>query len=194
MKLSNKKTLLKKEQILSAAIDIVKKRGFSGATMEEIAAELLMTKGSLYYYFKNKSDLMYQCHNFVLSQATEELEEILAKGGPVKEVLRKMIEKHIHYAIEEKETFNLIMEPKRYFNKEQLELVLKLRNYYEGLFDEIIQRGLKSGDFHAEDPAIARMIILGAMNWIQQWYRVDGRLSKEEIVKIYYDYIIKILE
>lgn len=162
--------------------------------MEEIAAELLMTKGSLYYYFKNKSDLMYQCHNFVLSQATEELEEILAKGGPVKEVLRKMIEKHIHYAIEEKETFNLIMEPKRYFNKEQLELVLKLRNYYEGLFDEIIQRGLKSGDFHAEDPAIARMIILGAMNWIQQWYRVDGRLSKEEIVKIYYDYIIKILE
>ncbi|MDQ0163604.1 TetR family transcriptional regulator [Aeribacillus alveayuensis] len=194
MKLSNKKTLLKKEQILSAAIDIVKKRGFSGATMEEIAAELLMTKGSLYYYFKNKSDLMYQCHNFVLSQATEELEEILAKGGPVKEVLRKMIEKHIHYAIEEKETFNLIMEPKRYFNKEQLELVLKLRNYYEGLFDEIIQRGLKSGDFHAEDPAIARMIILGAMNWIQQWYRVDGRLSKEEIVRIYYDYIIKILE
>jgi AcrR family transcriptional regulator len=194
LKLSNKKTLLKKEQILSAAIDIVKKRGFSGATMEEIAAELLMTKGSLYYYFKNKSDLMYQCHNFVLSQATEELEEILAKGGPVKEVLRKMIEKHIHYAIEEKETFNLIMEPKRYFNKEQLELVLKLRNYYEGLFDEIIQRGLKSGDFHAEDPAIARMIILGAMNWIQQWYRVDGRLSKEEIVKIYYDYIIKILE
>ena len=63
----------KKEQILTSAIEIINRRGYSGTTMEEIAAELLMTKGSLYYYFKNKSDLMYQCHKFVLFQATEEL-------------------------------------------------------------------------------------------------------------------------
>ena len=57
MKLSERKTLKKKEQILMTAIAVVNKRGYDGATMEEIAAELLMTKGSLYYYFKNKSEL-----------------------------------------------------------------------------------------------------------------------------------------
>ncbi|GGC89519.1 TetR family transcriptional regulator [Thalassobacillus devorans] len=194
MKLSERKVLRKKEQILLSAINIINQKGYSGTTMEEVASELLMTKGSLYYYFKNKSDLMYQCHNFVLSQATKDLESILEDGGPVKDVLKKMIETHITYAIDEKETFNLIMEPKRFFNEEQLELVLKLRNHYEGLFDEIIQRGIEVDEFHAEEPKIARMIILGAMNWVQQWYRPEGRLSKEDLITLYSDYILKILE
>lgn len=194
MKLSEKKTLEKKEQILSSAIEIVKRRGYSGARMEEIAAELLMTKGSLYYYFKNKSDLMYECHNFVLSQATEELEEILCEEGSAEVILRNMITTHIEYAVEEKETFNLIMEPKRFFKKEQVNLVLKLRKNYEGLFDQIILRGIQEGIFQTKEPFIARMIILGAMNWIQQWYKARGRLSKKEIVEMYNDYIIKILK
>ncbi len=163
--------------------------------MEEIAAELLMTKGSLYYYFKNKSDLMYQCHNFVLSQAIEDLEEILNHvNGTAIDTLRKMIETHMEFAIEEKEVFNLIIEPKRFFNEEQLVLVLKLRKKYETLFDQIIQRGIASGDFRADEPSIARMIILGAMNWVQQWYKPNGRLLKEEVVAIYTNYILKILK
>jgi AcrR family transcriptional regulator len=193
MKLSEKKTLRKKEQILASAIEIINKKGYSGATMEEIAAELLMTKGSLYYYFKNKSDLMYQCHNFVLSQATEELEDILNEEGSVKGILHKMVAAHIDYAVEEKETFNLIMEPKRVFNKEQLDLVLILRKNYEGLFDRIIKRGMESGEFSAKEPTIARMIILGAMNWVQQWYKPNGKLTKEELVGLYSDYVTKIL-
>lgn len=195
MKLSEKKILRKKEQILLSAIEIVNRRGYSGATMEEIAAELLMTKGSLYYYFKNKSDLMYQCHNFVLSQATEDLQEILncEEGSPT-EILVKMIDAHMEYAIDEKEVFNLIMEPKRFFNEEQLELVLKLRKEYENLFDQIIKRGITSGDFRVEDPSIERMIILGAMNWVQQWYNPNGRLLKEEVIEKYTKSILKILK
>jgi hypothetical protein len=37
------------------------------------------------------------------------------------------------------------------------------------------------------------MIILGAMNWVQQWYKPNGRLLKEEVVAIYTEYILKIL-
>ncbi|MFT4414770.1 TetR/AcrR family transcriptional regulator [Fredinandcohnia humi] len=194
MKLSEKKVLKKKEQILLSAITIINQKGYSGATMEDIAAELLMTKGSLYYYFKNKSDLMYQCHNFILSQATEDLRDILHAEGTVEEILRHMIATHIDYAVEEKETFNMIMEPKRFFNTEQLHLVLKLRKEYESLFDQIISRGVETGSFLAKEPKIARMMILGAMNWVQQWYKPGGRLSKEELVELYSDYILKILK
>lgn len=194
MKLSEKKILRKKEQILASAIEIVNRRGYSGATMVEIAAELLMTKGSLYYYFKNKSDLMYQCHNFVLSQAIEDLEEILNdEDSSATEILKKMIATHMEYAIEEKEVFNLIIEPKRFFNEEQLELVLKLRKKYEDLFNQIIKRGAARGEFQAEEPSIVRMIILGAMNWVQQWYNPKGRLKKDEVVDLYTKYILKIL-
>ena len=59
MKLSEKKLQKKKQEIILSAVKIVNKKGYQGATMEEIAAELLMTKGSLYYYFKNKEDLYF---------------------------------------------------------------------------------------------------------------------------------------
>lgn len=194
MKLSEKKILKKKEQILLSAITIVNRRGYDGATMEEIAAELLMTKGSLYYYFKNKGDLMYQCHKLVLAQATEELEEDLQGDGTAEEILRKMVATHINYAVEEKETFNLIIEPKQLFNSEQIEPVLKLRKHYASLFDRVIERGVTSGVFHVKDPIIVRMIILGAMNWIQQWYNPTGRMDKEELKQQFADYIIKIVK
>lgn len=194
MKLSERRTLEKKEQILLTAITIVNRRGYDGATMEEIAAELLMTKGSLYYYFKNKSDLMFQCHNLILSQATKELEENLNGEGTAEEILRQMIDTHINYAIEEKETYNLIIEPERIFDDEQLTPVLELRKYYSGLFDQVIARGIASKEFLVEEPIIIRMMILGAMNWIQQWYRPDGRLTKEELKKNYGDYILKLLK
>ena len=116
MKLSEKRTLQKKEQILLIAINVVNQRGYDGATMEEIVAELLMTKGSLYYYFKSKSDLMYQCHSFVLSQATIEFENALNGTGAAEEVLRSMIATHMDYAIDEKETFNMIIEPRQLFD------------------------------------------------------------------------------
>ncbi|MGE7024195.1 TetR family transcriptional regulator [Solibacillus cecembensis] len=194
MKLSEKKILKKKEQILLSAITIVNRRGYDGATMEEIAAEMLMTKGSLYYYFKNKGDLMYQCHKLVLAQATGELEEELQGEGTAEKILRKMVATHINYAVEEKETFNMIIEPKQMFNPEQIEPVLKLRKHYSSLFDQAIEKGVAVGEFHVKEPIIVRMIILGAMNWIQQWYSATGRMAKEELKQHFADYVIKLLK
>lgn len=194
MNLSERRLLAKKDQIVSTAISVINRSGYEGATMEEISSELLMTKGSLYYYFKSKGDLMYQCYNFVLSQATKELEEELHKEGTAENILRNMIKKHIDYAIDEKETFNLILEPKRTFDQEQLQPVLQLRKYYAGLFDQVIAKGIKSQEFSVKKPVIARMMILGAMNWIQQWYQSDGQMERKELQEIFGDYIVKILK
>ena len=45
--------------------------------MEEIAAKLLMTKGSMYYYFKNKDDLLYQCHLMIMELCLEGIEKVV---------------------------------------------------------------------------------------------------------------------
>ena len=36
-----------------------RRKGYHGATMEEIAAQLRMTKGNLYYYFATKEEILY---------------------------------------------------------------------------------------------------------------------------------------
>ncbi|WP_075617182.1 TetR/AcrR family transcriptional regulator [Paenisporosarcina indica] len=194
MKLSEKKLLKKKEEIILSAVKIVNRKGYRRATMEEIAGELLMTKGSLYYYFKNKEDLVFQCHEKVLSQATEELESHLNECISYEEKLRRMIATHIQYAIEEKETFNMIIKPDQTFSTEQLNPILVIRHEYAGLFDRVIREGIAHREFTIKEPKIARMILLGSMNWIQQWYSPQGGKSMEELQEIYADYLIKVVK
>lgn len=195
MRLSEKKLLKKKEEIILSAIKIVNRKGYQGATMEEIAAELLMTKGSLYYYFKNKEDLIFKCHELVLSKAMEELQIYLDEDDVTYEQrLRNMIVTHIHYTIEGKEIFNLIIKPNETFSTEYLNPILEIRNNYARYFDLVIQRGIEAKEFLIFEPKIARMILLGSMNWIQQWYSPEGIMTKEEIQAIYSDYLVKMVK
>ncbi len=52
--------------ILKSAAKAFRKLGYHGATVEQIAAALHMKKGNLYYYFKNKEDILYACHDYSL--------------------------------------------------------------------------------------------------------------------------------
>ncbi|GGA19312.1 TetR/AcrR family transcriptional regulator [Psychrobacillus lasiicapitis] len=194
MKLSEKKLQKKKQEIILSAVKIVNQKGYQGATMEEIAAELLMTKGSLYYYFKNKEDLLFQCHEMVLGQAINELQDYFQEDLSNEQKLRKMIANHIRYMIEEKETFNMIIKPDQTFSKDYLHPILRKRNEYAASFDEVIQKGVEEGEFTIKEPKMARMILLGSMNWIQQWYRLDGDKSIEELQAIYADYLLKVVK
>ena len=53
-------------EILKSAAAAFRRRGYHGASVDEIASALEMTKGNLYYYFRNKEDILYACHEYSL--------------------------------------------------------------------------------------------------------------------------------
>ncbi|PLT33266.1 TetR/AcrR family transcriptional regulator [Bacillus sp. V5-8f] len=193
MTIRERKNAKKREDILRSAAGILSRKGYQRTTMEDIAAELLMTKGALYYYFKNKEDLMYQCHSFILSNAVDTLGKIVAVEGTVVDKLRKAIITHIDFAINEKETFNMIIKPDQTFTDDRLMTILGQREVYAAIFDQLIQQGVDNGEFHKVDVKMVRMIILGATNWIQQWYSPKGQYNQKEVSKLFSDYLLRIL-
>src|SRR5690606_9772342 len=107
--------------------------------------------------------------------------------------MEKAIKVHLDIAIQEKEIFNLIVKPEQIFSEENIEDIVKKRDAYAGLFDKIIAQGVERGEFNLRQQKMARMIILGATNWIQVWYSEKGEFSKEEIEEIYAEFLIKML-
>src|SRR3982750_1077054 len=67
--------------ILKSAAKAFRKLGYHGATVEQIAAALHMKKGNLYYYFKNKEEILFACHQYSLDQLTQLLEQIHISGA-----------------------------------------------------------------------------------------------------------------
>lgn len=193
MSLKIKKMIKKKKDILRSAARVVSKEGYHGATMNDIATELLMTKGALYYYFNNKEELIFQCHDLILSEAIEEVGVILELDLTSVEKMEQAIIRHIHFVIDEREMFNMLLQPEHTFADKHISCILEKREKYAAIFDEIIEEGVKNGSFHVKETKMARMMILGAINWIQQWYSLKGERSKEEVANIHAEYLLKIL-
>lgn len=193
MNLRERKAAKKKEDILRSASLVISRKGFRQTTMEDIAAELLMTKGSLYYYFKNKEELLFYCHEQILATVLDRLKKIAQKDISSSEKMKAAIKVHLDTAIREREIFNLTVKPEQIFTAAYAEAIVQKLDEYAELFDELILQGIQKGEFSVTEKKMARMIILGASNWIQVWYSPEGEFSKEEIEQIYADYLLKIL-
>ncbi|MGY0694215.1 TetR/AcrR family transcriptional regulator [Virgibacillus sp. FSP13] len=193
MSLREKKTAKKKEDILRTAIRVLSEKGYHGTTMEEIASKLLMTKGSVYYYFHDKQDLLYQSQIMLLERSLKNIEQVRKQDLPVIKKLRKAVIVHIEYLLSERSGFELMMQPEHIFTTEQLEQILRLRDDYGENFDQLILIGIEANLFHTVDVKIVRNIILGAMNWVTQWYSAEGKMSETEIAVSISDYLLRIL-
>ncbi|MGM9922428.1 MAG: TetR family transcriptional regulator [Bhargavaea sp.] len=194
MRNASRKQQEKREKIIMSAIAIMNREGFRYTTMEQVASEMQMTKGSLYYYFRNKQDLMFQCHELVLDQAIEDQKEAFKAEGAYGDKLRRMIHCHIDYAVNRKETFNMIIQPEQAFEKGQLPSIVEKRDDYARLFDRVVSEGIGAGEFKNSDVKIIRMILLGAMNWVQTWYRKEGLIGLDELKDLYAEYLLKLLK
>nr|MDP5196920.1 TetR/AcrR family transcriptional regulator [Neobacillus sp. 179.-C4.2 HS] len=183
----------KKQEILRSAAAILVEKGYQGTTMEEIAAKLLMTKGSMYYYFKNKDDLLFQCHLMIMEICLDGIEKVIESDRNPIEKLRCAIKEHILLATSEKSMFMALSKPHHNFSDEQLQEVLGLRKSYSHYFDRIIHEGIDKQAFGSVDVKMVRLIILGALNWIQEWYDQNGPQSADEISEAYADYLLKML-
>ncbi|AUJ25524.1 TetR/AcrR family transcriptional regulator [Virgibacillus dokdonensis] len=193
MSLREKKVAEKKEEIIRMAIRVLSEKGYNGITMEEIAAKLLMTKGTVYYYFKDKQELLYQSQIMLLERSLWKVQQIQQKQIPIDKKLNQSIISHIEYILEERSGFELMLKPEQIFNTKQLDVIFKLRDTYAEIFDQMITEGIDEGTFDVTDVKVVRNIILGSMNWVTQWYAEDGEKSRTEIAEDIAIYLLRML-
>ncbi|NWO13999.1 TetR/AcrR family transcriptional regulator [Virgibacillus sp.] len=193
MSLREKKVAEKKEEIIRMAIRVLSEKGYNGITMEEIAAKLLMTKGTVYYYFKDKQELLYQSQIMLLERSLWKVQQIQQKQIPIDKKFNQSIISHIEYILEERSGFELMLKPEQIFNTKQLDVIFKLRDTYAEIFDQMITEGIDEGTFDVTDVKVVRNIILGSMNWVTQWYAEDGEKSRTEIAEDIAIYLLRML-
>lgn len=193
LSLRERKLEKKKEEILRAAADVFFEKGYYRTTMEDIANKLLLTKGSLYYYFKDKRDLLFQSQVRLFHKGLQDLHAILTEDISAKEKLRKSLIQHIEHLIAERSGFAMIIRPEHDFTEEQERIILRLREEYGNCLDQCIEAGIEEQIFNVEDPKIVRNLLLGAMNGIVQWYSPTGKKNKRDFAEHIADYLLRMV-
>jgi AcrR family transcriptional regulator len=178
-----------REDIIRAAAQVFRERGFHGTTVQQIADAVGLQKGSLYHHIASKEELLHEVVMAGLTQLGERLEAVVNSPYSPAEKLRQLIETHIRYAAENLDIATVVLFEHRAmlgFPALRDEYVSR-RDFFESQFRRAIQEGADSGDFRPVDVPIVAQTLLGAHNWLVMWYRPQGRLSPQEIATVIAD-------
>jgi AcrR family transcriptional regulator len=179
-----------REAILRTAARAFRQGGFHGTSTREIASALGMTKGNLYYYFRDKEQILFACHDRSLDLMLGCLEEVERSGLPPEEQLRQLIRRHVEVMIDELGGSAMALEFGS-LSPPLLRRVIAKRDLYEAGFRRILARGASSGRFRPVDPKLIALAILGSINWVARWYRPEGPLQPAEIGEAFADYFVR---
>jgi AcrR family transcriptional regulator len=170
------KVLEKKREILDAASRVFRRKGLHASGMRDIAAELGMAVGNLYYYFKDKGELLAFVQEEALSGLLDLAARVRATDLRADAQLLLLIEGHV-VLLNETTPGSLAHLEVEALGERWREAVQERRDAYERVFREVIEAGIASGVFRRTDPKVAALALLGAANWTVKWFRPDGAKS-----------------
>jgi AcrR family transcriptional regulator len=181
---------LTRAEILKAAAAAFRRVGYYGSTLEEIAAALKMKKGNLYYYFRNKEDILFACHQYSVDQLLAVLETVERGELPPEQKLRQLIVSSVNIILDDLQGTALFLDIKA-LGPRYLKQAIARRDQFDQGVRRVIAQGVDWGVFDPKvDPKLLSFAILGAVNWIPRWYSPEGPATSHEIADRFADYLI----
>jgi len=175
--------------ILKSAAAAFRRRGYHGASVDEIAGALEMTKGNLYYYFRNKEEILFACHEYSLDVLLELLEEVQEEDSAPDVKLRKLVLAFVHLILDELQGTALTLDLEA-LSPPLLRKVIARRDVFDGGLRAIIQDGMDQRLFTPGDPKMVAFAVMGAVNWITKWFDPAGAMTSDEIAAAFADYLV----
>ena len=179
----------RKIEILRSAVAAFRRRGFYGASMDQIARALGMQKGNLYYYFKNKEAILFFCHDYSLDILLDRLDGVARQKAPPDVKLSQLIVAFIHMILDELHGTALTMDLQA-LSKPHFRRVVAKRDRLDRGVRALIREGIRKRVFRRGDAKLYTFAILGAANWITRWYDPRGPARSEEIAQVFADFLL----
>jgi len=179
----------KRLEILKSAAAAFRHRGYYGASVDEIARALHMTKGNLYYYFRDKEEILFACHQYALDLLLKVLDRVKGRNYPPEEKLRRLIVAFVHTMIDELGGTSLTMDLQA-LAAPRLKTIIAKRDRFDQGIRQVISDGMQIGTFRQADPKLLTFAILGAINWIPYWFDPSGGATSVEIAEEFAEYLI----
>jgi TetR/AcrR family transcriptional regulator len=176
-------------EILKSAAAAFRRRGYHGASVDEIASALEMTKGNLYYYFKNKEDILFACHDYSLDLLLTLMADVQAADSSPEAKLRRLVLAFVHLILDELHATALTLDPEA-LSPPLLKKIIAKRDQFDHGIRDIIQQGIDQGVFTPGDPKLIEFAMMGAINWIPKWFNPEGPQTSDTIGDAFTDYLV----
>jgi AcrR family transcriptional regulator len=179
------------QEILATAAALFGERGYEAVSLEDVADRLDVTKGSLYYYFASKDELVTAAIETLGNEWTARLEGLPAgQSGTPAERLRALVREHIGIAVREyPAALRLFLAPQEWPAAQQAR-IKELRRRHDSVFRTVVEDGVASGDFTvtAVDPVLQCMH--ASMSQAPAWCAHLSGKARDRAIDVFADTVM----
>ncbi len=176
-----------RDDILDAAAQVFRQKGFHGASMSAIAEAVNLQKASLYHHVASKQEILLALLERALGMLTEHIAGITVQPIPADQKLRQMIRAYLSALSQNADLTAVLLFEHRSLDKKSHARHVPQRDKFEKLWRDTVDEGMAAGIFCCADAGMAVRALMGVMNWTLTWYRPEGDKSIEKIADEYAD-------
>lgn len=171
---------LQKDRMLRAAAQCFNQKGFSGTSLRDVADVLGLTDPALYYYVRNKEELVYLCYIRAADLGREAMEKARAEGVDGMDTMLRYFRYHIEMMVGERGPIAIMSEIPS-LSPQHRDEVLAVSRRHSAAFEAILQDGIADGSIAPCDVRMTGNAIMGSINWIPKWYHGDQEMGQKLI-------------
>lgn len=181
----------RRSDIVRAAGRLFHEKGYSATTIRDIANAVGMRSGSPFYHFKTKHDMLRAVVLEGIGAINGAVAQAVDPDSPPRARFEAMLRAHLRQLLgEEGRDFaaTLLHESRHLDPAAQAEVVV-LTDRYEAMWQKTL-KDLKRAGLIADDSPVARLFLMGALNWTVQWYRPEGSRSIDQLARQLADFVL----
>ena len=168
-------------QICDTAAHIFAKKGYERTSLDDVAAELNITKPGLYYYFRSKDELLYKIIQYHWDNLYQPIKKKLEECDDPVEIIRFAIAQHFGYVLKNPEG-TVLVEEKYSLREDYLRAYKKQeKEYADAIRAQITKLKQKGRLRKGIDPTVASYNLFSMINMTHRWYKPGGRLAPEKV-------------
>ncbi len=153
--------------------------------MNDIAEAAGLTKAGIYHYIRGKEELLFE----IMTYAMDNLEErVIAPARQIadpEERLRSIVEGHTNSVLEGVGAITIILEEMSALTAAHRRAIKARKRAYFELIRQTLQELESGGKLRDVDLTTAAFSLLGMILWISRWYRRDGKLPADKVLRDY---------
>lgn len=177
---------LRKTALLKMAARAFNETSYYTTTLDDLAARLNVTKPTLYYYVKNKDDILFECQQMAFDYIKDALDEAETGDGPGMEKLRHFLTRYAQMMTEDSGAC-LIRTGLKPLKPESRDKLKSFAKRLDAALRGIIEAGVEDGSIRPCNSRLASYAIFSGFGGIAQWFDPEGEFSLDEVTEIYLD-------
>lgn len=181
-----------KKKITKESIALFEKKGFSQTSIQDIVNVLGVTKGTFYYYFSSKEQLLMDIHDEYITDLLERQKVILENVTlSNKEKINEIIALLVNDIKDKGRSGRVFFREVRHLINENLDTIKEKRELFRLNIQHIFEAGVKNGEFRSDlNVEMVAFGVLGLTNYSYNWFNPNGEITPEELIDIFVQMIL----